>query len=178
MAKKKKPTQALSNNKQVAACIVPDFLFLGPVSSTSNSQFLSTKGITHILSIGKRPVGHIDTIHYERLGLTDEEDSDIRPVVEKACNIIDAVSSSHGKVLIHCSAAISRSPTIVAAYLMMRCGMTLRAALEKLVEARDAIAPNPGFCRQLANIEKELFSGKTTFDPEEIVSTTKLANIL
>lgn len=159
MAKKSKSVSAAAGKRQPAACIIPELLYLGPVSATSNSGFLEREGITHILSIGRSPNARDPSIQYERLGLLDSQDADIRPVVDKACAFIDSVLASNGKVLVHCSAAISRSPAIVAAYLIKRLGMTLAGSLEKLVEARGAVAPNQGFLSQLADIEKECASG-------------------
>ncbi|KAK3349765.1 protein-tyrosine phosphatase-like protein [Lasiosphaeria hispida] len=173
MGKKKNPS---GSAKQPAACIVPGLLYLGPVSATSNSAFLAREGITHVLSIGKSPASRIEGVTYERLSLTDEEDSSIGPIAIKACEIIDMAASTGGKVLVHCSAAISRSPTIVAAYLMKSRSMSLREALETLVAARGSVAPNPGFMRQLSDMEKELFDGKSTFDPSGVTATTRLAS--
>jgi atypical dual specificity phosphatase len=175
---KKKHAAPLSGKKQPAACIVPGLLYLGPVNATSDAEYLKREGITHILSVGKSPQGHFDGMSYERLRLTDEEDSDIGYVVARACEYIDAVAAANGKVLVHCVAAISRSPTVVAAYLMLRRGMKLRESLETLVEARPAVAPNPGFMRQLAAIEKDAFDGVSTFDPADVTAKTKLASCL
>lgn len=54
----------------------------------------------------------------------------------------------------------SRSATIVAAYLMMKQGMSSSEALELIRQARP-IRPNPGFLQQLADHEnlmnKKLF---------------------
>ncbi|KAK0707825.1 protein-tyrosine phosphatase-like protein [Lasiosphaeris hirsuta] len=175
MGKKKNPD---GSAKQPAACIMPDLLYLGPVSATSNGAFLAREGITHVLSIGKSPASRIDGITYERLSLTDEEHSIIEPVATRASEIIDKAASAGGKVLVHCSAAISRSPTIVAAYLMKSRGMSLREALEVVAAARESVAPNPGFMRQLGDMEKELFDGKSTFDPSGVTAMTRLASWL
>jgi atypical dual specificity phosphatase len=178
MAKKKKQPPANLDAKQSVSCILPDLLYLGPVSATSNDAFLKRQDITHVLSIGKSPASHFEGITYERLSLTDEEDSSISAAVDKACDVIDAVAVAKGNVLVHCSAAISRSPTIVAAYLMKRQGMTLRDSLMRLVDARGVVSPNPGFLRQLAEMEKEIFQGESTFDPDGVTSSTRLASVL
>jgi len=167
-----------TGNKPPASCVISDLLYLGPVSATSNTGFLSREGITQILSIGKSPAAQIDGITYLRLGLTDEEESDITEVVQRACEFIDAAAESGGeKVLVHCSAAISRSPTIVAAYLMKSRGMTLRESLQALVKARSVVSPNPGFLRQLSDMEMEE-RGERSFDPSGVSSSTRLAGLL
>jgi atypical dual specificity phosphatase len=177
MVKKKQPTSA-SGQKQPAACILADLLYLGPVSATSNTAFLQSHAITHILSIGKSPSSHIEGITYHRLSLTDEEDSQIAETVQKACDIIDAAEAARGRALVHCSAAISRSPAIVTGYLMKRRGITLRDSLAMVVNARAVVSPNLGFLRQLSEMEKDIFQGESSFDPSGLTSSTRLSAFL
>ena len=54
-----------------------------------------------------------------------------------------------GRVLIHCQAGISRSASVVIAYLVHRFGWTVREAWERCAEARPYINPNEGFVNQL-----------------------------
>lgn len=58
-----------------------------------------------------------------------------------------------GGVLVHCYAGVSRSATLVAAYLILRRGMTLQEALDTLRAARPTVQPNPGFLAQLRALE-------------------------
>jgi hypothetical protein len=46
-------------------------------------------------------------------------------------------------------------------------GYTLRESLKMLVQARDAVAPNPGFLSQLREMEAELFNGVISFPDGE-----------
>ncbi|KAK3389740.1 hypothetical protein B0H63DRAFT_464247 [Podospora didyma] len=74
------------------------------MSATANAAFLQREGIANVLSVGKSPAARIENVIYERLSLTDEEDSDITTVMNKACDIIDGIASAQGKgkVLVHC----------------------------------------------------------------------------
>ncbi|KAL3831706.1 hypothetical protein ACJMK2_023425 [Sinanodonta woodiana] len=63
-----------------------------------------------------------------------------------------------GCVLVHCNAGVSRSATIVIAYLMQFREMKYQEAFNYLKEKRPAICPNEGFRTQLLQFEKQLAS--------------------
>ena len=60
------------------------------------------------------------------------------------------------RVLVHCRAGVSRSATLVIAYLMKRHGMSLDDALAHVRAKRPRIAPNEGFIQQLRAFEASL----------------------
>lgn len=60
-----------------------------------------------------------------------------------------------GKVFVHCAMGLSRSSTLVLAYLMIHVNMTLADAI-KAVSANRNISPNAGFLEQLRELDKEL----------------------
>lgn len=59
-------------------------------------------------------------------------------------------------VYVHCHAGISRSSTVVMAYLMKYHEMSYDEALGYVRQFRPAVHPNPGFSRMLCNLENEL----------------------
>ena len=58
------------------------------------------------------------------------------------------------RVLVHCAAGISRSSTIVLAYLVARRGYTLREAFEHVHARRPVVWPNDGFMEALIQLER------------------------
>ncbi|KAL3440203.1 protein-tyrosine phosphatase-like protein [Aspergillus insuetus] len=152
------------NKTSSNGCILPSFLYMASASAASSIEFLQRHEITIIISVGKTPsrkYSSIETGHgprsiiYHRLGLEDKEDADITKCVEAACIILDEASASNRRVLVHCSAAISRSPAVVAGYLIRRRGHSLEEALEALRKVRPVVSPNRGFIEQLKGIEME-----------------------
>jgi predicted protein tyrosine phosphatase len=56
-------------------------------------------------------------------------------------------------VLVHCQAGVSRSPSVVVAYLMSRRQMNLADALELTRKRRWGVLPNPGGPPPLAAVD-------------------------
>ena len=60
-----------------------------------------------------------------------------------------------GKVFVHCFKGVSRSATIVLAYLMVRNNLDLMEAV-RVLRAKRKIHPNDGFIRQLCILQQDL----------------------
>lgn len=71
--------------------------------------------------------------------------------------------SKDNNVLVHCSAGISRSPTLVLAYMIKRHHLTLDEAFEKMRQLRQIVDPNMSFILQLREWEK-IFRSSTSND--------------
>jgi len=175
--KKKARTTTSSSTQDPADLIFEPFLYLGPQSAATSLPFLTTKAITHIISVGCPNVPTPE--HFKnpsnthlKLPLNDKSSGvSIRPTVLQGVAFIrEAVASNpNAKVLVHCKAGISRSSTVVAAYLMQEQRMSLRAGLALIIQKREQAYPNPGFLEQLKAMEIELFGLE-----EATVSVAKL----
>lgn len=160
----KQPTDAVS-------VIIPSALYLGPCSSASSIPFLTSNSINHVLSIGSTPSPRVDDVTYHRLGLKDSTSSSIASTIDSAIEVIDNALGSNkgrGRILVHCSAGVSRSPTVVVGYLMKKRGMSLKVALGHVVRARPQVSPNPGFLEQLKAMEEGLYGGVSTLEVDEL----------
>lgn len=59
-------------------------------------------------------------------------------------------------MLVHCRVGVSRSATLVLAYLMLKERLTLVEAICAVKENR-GVAPNRGFLRQLVRLDRQLY---------------------
>lgn len=72
--------------------------------------------------------------------------------------LLDCTRRAGGKILVHCEAGISRSPTICMAYLMKMRKFRLEEAFDYIKQRRSLISPNFGFMGQLLQYESEILS--------------------
>lgn len=63
-----------------------------------------------------------------------------------------------GRVMIHCLVGVSRSTSLLLAYLMKHRGMSLKTAFDLVSSKRSVVRPNPGFWRQLIDYEKKVIA--------------------
>lgn len=140
------------------SCIIPG-LYLSGVSVARNRSTLAEFGITKIVCCcmwTEFPVSdELDGLTYYRVEVEDMSREPIDMYFEESCDFIsEALEGSEG-VLVHCRSGVSRSPTIVLAFLISRMGMRLFDAFFLLRSKRSIVTPNIGFMGQLQKLETE-----------------------
>uniref|UniRef100_A0A672G8B1 Dual specificity protein phosphatase n=1 Tax=Salarias fasciatus TaxID=181472 RepID=A0A672G8B1_SALFA len=117
----------------------------------------SIKELIKVLYGGKRFGNHVDEV-WPNLYIGDMSVANDRYSLWKL-GITHVVNAAHGRmysrVLVHCAVGVSRSATLVLAYLMIHHHYTLLEAINKVKEHR-WIFPNRGFLKQLCALEMKL----------------------
>ncbi|XP_015986642.1 dual specificity protein phosphatase 26 [Rousettus aegyptiacus] len=140
-------------------------LYLGDQDIANNHRELRRLGITHVLNAShSRWRGTPEA--YDGLGIrylgVEAHDSpafDMSIHFQTAADFIHrALSQPGGKILVHCAVGVSRSATLVLAYLMLYHHLTLVEAIKKVKDHR-GIIPNRGFLRQLLALDRRLRQG-------------------
>ncbi|XP_026873448.2 dual specificity protein phosphatase family protein [Electrophorus electricus] len=138
-------------------------LYIGNVEIAQNRNALKKMGFTHILNAAHSKQGSIgDQSYYGNAfvyyGIPAEDSSkfDLSAHFRPATDFIHkALKKKNGKVLVHCIMGVSRSSTLVLAYLMLHHHLTLRGAIQKVIQKR-AIYPNRNFLLLLLELDTQL----------------------
>jgi dual specificity phosphatase 12 len=136
--------------------IIEGKLYLGNLNAARSSRSLSERRITHILSVCSDPIpGELPEsgMTHMRIPIEDVDYADILIWLPSAVRFIHKALSEHGIVLVHCVQGLSRSATVVAAYLMWSQRIQATTALEVVRRSREQVWPNPGFQEQLVLFE-------------------------
>ncbi|KAF6745438.1 dual specificity protein phosphatase 12 [Ephemerocybe angulata] len=124
-------------------------LWLGDFPSALDTETLKEKGIRSVLSAMRGRVTVHETFIRHQISLDDDPDADILVHFPPSIAFIGSELAKGRGVLVHCQAGISRSATIVAAYLMKTRNLNPQAALKMVRDTRPIISPNSGFLEQL-----------------------------
>ncbi|ALH06767.1 dual specificity protein phosphatase [Port-miou virus] len=82
----------------------------------------------------------------------DSPNVQLNSVFQKVANFCEECLQQNKKVLVHCMMGISRSASCVIAYLMLKKEMTFMDALSLVRRKRPCVSPNPGFLKQLQEL--------------------------
>lgn len=129
-------------------------IFVSDLSAAHDFSTLQSAGITHIVNLSGTPNRFPNHFVYLQLSIPDSPQAPISNFFPTTNRFISKAIKSGGKVLVHCQAGISRSPTIVIAYLMQEYGQSSQSLLRYLQQKRSIVNPNWGFIDQLNRVEK------------------------
>eukprot|EP00667_Euglena_gracilis_P011154 EG_transcript_11383 len=171
--------------------VLPDFLFLGDFDHGSNPHHLRSLRITHVIDAsGSRLAQEAATalgLAYLPVDLWDTEDADIAAVFPRTNDFLAAARATDGaRCLVHCRAGISRSPSLVLAYLLHSWAREptdglpsdLRGAVEWVLRQRPIACPNVAFRDQLRRYEAELLGHSSLADDYEFLALIEAHNQL
>ncbi|ELP85663.1 dual specificity protein phosphatase, putative [Entamoeba invadens IP1] len=126
--------------------VIPSKLYLGSLEAAESAELLERykiKSVVSIIEVEPKIPGCIKSRKW--LCVEDLEDTDLLSQFDSINTFIDKTEKS---VLVHCQMGVSRSATLVIAYLI-KTGMTFEEAYNHVMKVRPLIAPNNGFIQQL-----------------------------
>ncbi|KAF8936115.1 hypothetical protein BGZ47_009643 [Haplosporangium gracile] len=158
-------------------CVLPN-LYLGAEHNATNVRVLKRLGITFVLNVASEiakqegstvtTTTQLDTsaaeeatrgsIEFKSLAWTHHQKDLLRDFPTAFAMIDEALAASNGqgKALVHCQLGVSRSASLVIAYVMRARGMGLTEAYDFVKQRSAVISPNMSLMYQLAEFEKGL----------------------
>lgn len=130
-------------------------IWLGSLESACDRHALRVHGINNVVSAvyDLNPIFPDDPeLLYLKVPVIDKPTADIAKHFDRAIEFIHTAVEKRQGVLIHCVYGISRSSTLVCAYLIKKHGMTVKSAINYVKQRRPQAEPNSGFLVQLATI--------------------------
>ena len=129
---------------------ITENLFIGDFPSACNRDELIKLGITHVVTaIVGVPEMFPENFKYKLVDVCDNTSTDLYKYFDDCSQFIDEAIKNGGKVYVHCMAGISRSCTILAAYLIYARKCNEEEAIALIKEKRSCVNPNVGFRHQL-----------------------------
>lgn len=134
--------------------IIPGLLYLGDWKSHYNVRSFLPE-CRHIVNVTNEVPNfflHSDSgpdITYMRCPLNDTPDQNIYRFFDISHDFIENAIRNNSPVLVHCFAGMSRSATIVCAFLIRYYSLDAETALQLVRSKRAVVRPNPSFRKQL-----------------------------
>ncbi|KAH7881775.1 phosphatases II [Phlebopus sp. FC_14] len=166
----RRPNDADQTYGRLATPISPR-LYLSDLYTARAPGNLARMGITHVVSALEADLraelgDGVVTMH---VPIRDSSDTDITKWFDEVVRFIrDALDADErNKVLVHCLQGISRSATLVCAYLIATSPMRALDALAYVQAKRGIVAPNLGFRHQLVVWGRQFDEEKTRAEEEQ-----------
>ncbi|PVZ96481.1 hypothetical protein BB558_007632 [Smittium angustum] len=139
---------------------ITEDLYLGNEYQARNVSLLKKLNIKYVLNLAKEvqgPMSHMENseIRYKHHRWDHAED-DISNFFESCFEFIDEAISSNCNVLVHCQLGVSRSATLVIAYIMHSKKLTFSKAYDYVKSRNPKTCPNLSLIAQLMEYEKTL----------------------
>lgn len=150
-------------------------LYLGARPNQERVQELKEAGFTHVVSClmeaDRSAMAFLQRdFHHLFLGVHDGIQEDITEALLEFFDFATAATTRelNAKLFVHCEVGVSRSATLVIAWLMKTEGLSFFDALCRVRAKRIRVLPNIGFASQLQHLEHELLPGSTAHTPSSL----------
>lgn len=148
----------LSDNTDISK--ITENIYIGNFSTGTNRTLLKKNGITHIISaLSYFSPPHPNDFSYLNVFVHDWIHESIYQEFNKTNTFINTAINKGGKVYVHCISGMSRSVTLVMAYLLaknasQKCKKNVSDILSYVQARRRVANPNSGFIKQLNQFQE------------------------
>ena len=163
-------TKGCNSGDTAVHCILDDQLYLSGSFRAQDMTWLKDNKIGAILNCASTDIKHSDDTYTKQNGIILKQlpihdstkwQSTMKEYIQESIQFIDdCIHNKKIKILVHCSAGISRSSTVVIAYLMERNQWDLLQSFKYVRDKRKYIYPNLGFWQLLIEMNNEKITEK------------------
>ena len=142
--------------KYFTASLITENIYIGDIYDAHNIIELKKLGINNVISVVpgvQNMYNKEDNINHKCYEVIDNLDANLEQYFDETSNFIDEVVKKKEKVLIHCICGVSRSVTILIAYLIIKSQYNIDDAINFIRSKRHQINPNQSFQKQLLNLQ-------------------------
>ncbi|GAA5865838.1 hypothetical protein JCM1840_006269 [Sporobolomyces johnsonii] len=133
---------------------VIDGLWIGDYQASQDGSLLEENSISCVVSAMRQEYSAQPGIDLHRVAVDDTSTTNIIEHFVPCADFIDSALSKGQNVLVHCQAGVSRSTTLVAAYLMLKLKLNVEQAVDKIRSVRPQVEPTQFFMLQLELFER------------------------
>jgi hypothetical protein len=166
------------NYSTVPAVILTEpMLFLGSREQAESKVMLEKLGVTRVVRCISGGCGTVygNGAKLLHIQLSDVALAKISAHFAESFRFIDVARKQRRRVFVHCEMGVSRSTTLVLAYLMQKRGLSLVDALHRWVKVRrERVRPNGGFIAQLRSFDTALQRARLAQANETNKSSTQV----
>ncbi|KAM9623113.1 dual specificity protein phosphatase 22-A-like isoform 1-T1 [Morphnus guianensis] len=138
-------------------------LYLGNIRDSEDRENLLKNGVTHILSIHNSAKPVLEDMTYLCISASDSSSQNLLQHFKECIKFIHECRLGGGACLVHCLAGVSRSTTVLVAYLMTVTELGWESCLAATKAVRSYVSPNFGFQQQLQEYEVTLLQEYRTW---------------
>lgn len=134
-------------------------LFMGSELIAKDKDILLKNGITHVLNCSgtESPCFFPNLFRYKVIAMQDAPHMDYRPsFFVEVVSFIEEAWREGGRVFVHCRKGVSRSATVLIAFLMFKNNWSYEQAAKQVKKCRPTSQPNAGFVFSLMDWEAHL----------------------
>uniref|UniRef100_A0A8C4SML7 Serine/threonine/tyrosine interacting-like 1 n=1 Tax=Erpetoichthys calabaricus TaxID=27687 RepID=A0A8C4SML7_ERPCA len=139
-------------------------LYMGDLKQAENPQMLKDLKIKAQVNVsGTTPnVSVKGSSHVLDITVSESTDSDLSLFFQEVCEYIDSHLNSKHAVLVFSRLGISRSSTVIMAFLVYHLKCSLQDAWTHVLKCRTRARPHRGFVQQLSTWEEHVLGNKVT----------------
>jgi len=133
----------------------PD-LFVGTLADATDSHRLEKDEITVVVSLThENPDFSAQALDTHSIPLIDGPQNSREQFTKAVEKTVTALNDGK-RVLVHCAAGASRSPTVAATALALSQEMDMEDAIQQVADNRDVVDPHEALLRQAAHVYTQL----------------------